>query len=534
MELIVFIKILISLSWPLSVYYSFLFVKKTLIAENKKTIMLLAATALFMLACNFIPAIRSGYDNNHDFQIISSVFFPNATIFKEISPIFIKRAVDIISNSSLYALVLVNRVLPVFSLMLFFAVLRRCGTGITASFAGTAFMFLNFHVFVNSSSFGTASVIVFSLMAAFSAYVSCCKKEKINVSDLIWIFASSIIVITARVEHTPVLFLLGLITATIQISKNGKTLKKPVFLTAILAGTLLITVCFTHQLFSYQKMTSNLCKPERPADTFQMQFIKENFSIMLSKSNEFPFPEKRSRATKTDFIILYLALLPILPEIRKLRFYYIASYSIFIFYNIFFVWQDTFPMQFARHRIVMMIPFAAMIAFALQEISDLMPKSSAGRLIKRQGKMAIASLCFFYGIVNAITAKSLNIYLMNNDREWEFLLKTQPKIQFTYKAESSLFKQNRRGIIKLYFESSKNRNAQSIYYISHDDIALEEENSYADRLFEKTKKLKPLEEYFYDERLLNAEKSLANNTYAPIREALKEKRPAKAGFYYLP
>ncbi|MDP2865821.1 MAG: hypothetical protein Q8O90_06235, partial [Elusimicrobiota bacterium] len=165
------------LSWAVSLLFLGKFAFDWWRCEPSRGNALLALTAIAVPAAiaAFLLPPRGGYDNNHDYLSLGTTFFTARPVvfplFKEYSPLFTDGLADLLSGFSLRAVLWKNRLLPVLSLFIFFAGLRRLGAGLAASAGAAALLFLNFLSPLNASSFSTTSSNMFiwllSLLALF-------------------------------------------------------------------------------------------------------------------------------------------------------------------------------------------------------------------------------------------------------------------------------------------------------------------------------------------------------------------------------
>ena len=174
-----FLKILMECSWLITLICTARFLYSFYKKENRINIFVLLLVASVMLYGNFTSPIRGGYDNNHDFISVEIDFHNNNELFsyKEISPVFLKDIIDRTSNYSLKAILDTNRIIPLFSMLLFFATVRYAGAGSIGSLTGTAVLFLNFHTFLNASAFSTTSAAAFIFISSLAAFVSFLRKN---------------------------------------------------------------------------------------------------------------------------------------------------------------------------------------------------------------------------------------------------------------------------------------------------------------------------------------------------------------------
>ena len=428
-----------------------------------------------MLYGNFTSAVRGGYDNNHDFTSIQLDSYHNNMLFsyKEISPIFIKDIIDKASGYSLKAILNTNRIIPMLSMLLFFAALKYAGAGSAGGLAGTALLFLNFHTFFNASAFSTTSASVFIFISAITAFISCLRKTKIEYWDLLWFFSSSVLSVMCRVEQTPVIFLMSISLLWEKINSLRKiNIKNPLIIISA-AGLFLITLCFCFQL-TYPSL--GLFHLESPVTNFNMQIIQENLSLCFSENPAAAFPSQTTAfSALCAAVLLFLAAGLYCLKIRcrnykefindpHFLFFLILVYNAVIYY-----WQDKYPLHFMRHRILMFIPFAALCGFSLKAIFEAAEKKG----LKELTPIYILLTVFIsvYAVLNLYTSHSLKNTLRSNDIEWAFLLNIQNEIKGKYVVHSSMALQRKELMQKYFSAGPLAQIKEKLFYIPPEALA---------------------------------------------------------------
>ena len=169
----------------------------------------------------------------------------------------------------------------------------------------------------------------------------------------------------------------------------------------------------------------------------------------------------------------------------------------------------------------MLIPFAAIAAFAAKNLSEL-AGMAIGKKAENQIKTLIAGICAFYVCLNIFTAKSLDIFLQKNDYEWIFLINSQKQLKNKYIIQTPNYRNERSGIAAKYFSARHDTSNPPLFYISQDDIRRKEiENENNENYPEK---IIPFKEYAFPERLITSSKETSD----------KNIRKKKAGFYKIP
>jgi len=475
-----FLKILMECSWLITLFCTARFLYSFYKKENRINVFVLLLVAAVMLYGNFTSSIRGGYDNNHDFTSVEIDSHNNNVLFsyKEISPVFLKDIIDRASNYSLKAILDTNRIIPLFSMLLFFAMARYAGAGSIGSLAGTAVLFLNFHTFLNASAFSTTSAAVFIFISSLAAFVSFLRKNNNGYGDLVWFSASSILSIMCRVEQTPVLFMLAAYLIINRI-KNPKeiNLKNPLILISA-AGLSLMTLCFCFQL-SYPSI--RLFHRKSPLTNFNMQIIQENIALIFSGNPAGNFPSENSAfSVECLVVLLFLATGLYCLKIIRINWKHFFNdlhflFFLILFYNaIIYRWQDIYPLHFIRHRLFMFIPFSALCCFSVKSILDAAEKKGYGNL-KPLCIVTITAFVSVYTVLNLVTSYSLKNNLRSNDIEWAFLVKSQNEIKGRYIVNSGISLQ-RRDLMRKYFSAGpETQITEKLFYIPPEALAFSKE-----------------------------------------------------------
>ena len=464
------LKLILEICWPVMLFFTFKFLISFIKREHKAAIICLAIIGITMLYGNFTAPVRGGYDNNHDFHSLGNSISKTKTLFsfKEVSPIFLKSPIDIASNYSLAALLTFNRALPLLSLFLFYAGLRSIGSGIISSLLASVFLFLNFHLFLNASSFSTTSANFFTLISSFTAFSACFAKQKISDEDIIWLFSAIIITSMARIETVPALFIMGIGL----LYEKGKV-KVPIlnsfsskFLSIL--GTICLMPCLYFQLFRLSCNSIKLARINNPFIVFNMQMIEENLAILFSPVPAEAFPKNSDIGIGTFiFIAIIICIFFYVKDKRNSgRIPALAYLLTAIYFSIIYYWQDLYPLHFIRHRILFMIPFAALIPFLLRHINNIISKIKISRQLKY---FFSAFFCISYFLLNISTAKALNNELRSNDLEWNLLLKEQKFIREKYLVTTRILSA-KQDMLNLYYRNDSSKPLKRIIYMPSDYI----------------------------------------------------------------
>ena len=428
-------------SWALSLF----FLGKSALAwwrgepSRRGALLALAAIAVPAAITAFLLPPRGGYDNNHDYLSLGTTFFTTRPLvfplFKEYSPLFTDGLADLLSGFSLRAVLWKNRLLPVLSLFVFFTGLRRLGAGLAASAGAAALLFLNFLSPLNASSFSTTSANMFiwllSLLALFDAHAS----PRLGAGNLLWILATTVLVISARFEFLPVNLL---IFAAVLISKPAgerKALAKPASLLLLIAGAGLLALWGARALSANpERMLRDLSSP---VQHLLSQLGTRNLAIpfgagLPAAENPGPQTAEAVGGAAAALCLLFLlfsvagALLGGFADREKAKRYgaFLAVLLLWLgYFSAIFSSADHYPLHFMRHQLYFFLPCACLFALGLEGF-----ESAAKRLPAAWTGAFGALLCLClaaYAALNARAAFGLNAELRTNDRELAFLMEAQ-------------------------------------------------------------------------------------------------------------
>lgn len=404
--------------------------------ESKNMLLCIGALTVAMLCGIFSTSARGGYDNQHDYNFLSMRMDDTIFSTKEISPIFFKEAVNKVSYFSLNAVLLSNRLLSVLSLLLFFAMLHSAGAGKYGSIAGSALLFLNFQHLAGVSSFCSTSINVFILIGAMSAILSVDVEKKIGTGQIAWIFSACCLAAMARVEHIPMLFILGMFVLVMAIIRKNSVFKSFKSMSLVVFGVSVLIFLFYFQLSEYKNL--KLLHSCVPIDVLTEQLIGETIFPLFSFSPEKLLPFQTDNINKCfyvscAFVIIFL-LIKYAFGIKKWKITRFSgeAFSLMLcslYFMCIYVHQDEYPLQFVRHRIYLLTPLCAMAAFAVENmISDLDTKLRN----KRNCAYILAAFLSVYFLLNLKTVIALNSQLRTNDIELSLLASAQKDFQGKY------------------------------------------------------------------------------------------------------
>lgn len=407
------------------------------------TLLLLAAAGVAGQAAFAGLAPRGGYDNDHDFGYAGRNFFSPAELAvtisdKEISPLLLAGAGDLLSGRSLPAVPPYNRLLLFLAAVVFYAFLRRCGLGAGAAFFGFAVLYFNFLAALNGNTFATSAANLFYVCAALYAAASLDSGRR-GLPGLAAALAALFLVWAGRYELAalPALFL-----AASGLRPGGGL--RALFSARPAASAALCAACaalcgawFFGVLAPY---VHNVPEPQellRPAAGFLSQFREKNLALIA------PLPAAAAWALAAAAALLAFRS-P--PAGRGARWRATALLCGCLFFSSIFVPMGLYPLHFMRHQLYYFLPFAALAAFAWR---GAWPARRSG-----WETAALALFCVVYLRANALTAARLEPERRTNDREWGVLLKAAAAwpegCVLTYGPHDA-----RRAVLKKYFPLSE-------------------------------------------------------------------------------
>ena len=393
-----------------------------------------ALAALAVGVMFFLPA-RGGYDNNHDFLCLGQEFFTSRPgillTFKEVSPLFTDGISDYASGKSIFAVLWKNRLLPVFSLFLFFTGLRRLGAGILVSAVSAAFFFLNFLSLLNASSFSTTSNIFIMLLCLLSIFDAYASKEGPGVYGTAWIASSLVLVIGARIEFLPACLLLIAGLIAVKAARGNRFFLKPANLAVIAAGVLLAAAWARHTL--NPSPVRQVGGDIQPLFNLLYQLGARNLGTMtgwaphlqgIRKLIDHSIPPACYALCAALFLFIAAGIaagcLADRESCRR-RLGALALLSAWAgYFSVIFQPLDFYPLHFMRHQLYFFLPFAFLFAAGL----DGFERAAGAR-----AKGFFTALCVLaaahYAVLNARAAVGFNRELRTNDRELEFLMQAR-------------------------------------------------------------------------------------------------------------
>lgn len=377
---------------------------------------LLAAAFVCGQVCFSGVSLRGGYDNDHDFQYLSSDFFkpaPAGSAFygKEVSPLVLDGIGDAVSGYSLAAVPVKNRLLIFLAAVLLFACLRRCGLGVSASFFGFSVFYFNFLSALNGNTFSTTPGNLFFLCSALYAAASFDGGRR-GYAGLIWALCGLFLVVAGRYE----LAVLPGLWLAVSLARPGGSLRGLLHnagdrwrSAAALCGMAALCCAWLWLVVgpaSYNGPTGG--EILRPWVHFMSQLWENNLAIAL-RLPALAVP----LATAAAFIFIFYRAMAAGDRRRPVYCALLAAWALYV--SVIFSTQAEYPLHFMRHQLYFFIPFVFLAAFAWE--------AAWGAGFARLKWPVLVVLCAVYLSANKAAALSLEGELRSNDLEWGVLLK---------------------------------------------------------------------------------------------------------------
>lgn len=470
---------LIAVSWISLLYFSAWSTTSFFIREELQKIEILSIflIAAFMLFSSFGITPIGGYDLDLVYRVTGRSFLDPEQLFaeKEIAPIFIKEIVDILSGHSIYGFIIFNRILPVFSMIMFYAGIRRAKLDFIPCIIATAVLFLNFNSLFNSSSLNTTPIITLAYISFSTAMLNFLNTDDKNpLKELLWLFSSAFAIVLSRAELSPIIFILMAACAIYVFNNNRLFLKSRAFLSVAGVGSILLFTAFCLEL-SYNM--NQLMPAYTPVANFNMQFIVGNLAVILSHN-----PADRIFAPDYSVFSIYAALLliffivPFIPTSKyslKKNNYALPAFLLAGIYScLIYHWQDNYPTEFIRHRMLLFIPFAYISAYSIRSICYFCEKNY------RKLSVLFIAAALAYSALN-IRALFIIDRQYNEDRdrvELGTLIRGQKLFADKFRI-STLFSfppfedvNMKKYFFANYFNKGKGKDSPTLIYISPEDL----------------------------------------------------------------
>ena len=397
--------------------------------DRRAALLALAAVALPAALLPFLLPPRGGYDNEHDFECLGTVFFtlkPRLSLFfKEYSPLFTDGVTDLLSGRSLEAILWKNRLLPALSACALFGALRRLGASLAVAAAGTALLFLNFLSLLNASAFSTTSSIMFVWTLSLLALADAHAAPEPGAWRLAWTLSTTALVAGARFEFLPVNFLLLAAVIAAKPPEQRRALLRPARLLLLLAGACLLAAWISRS--AALDPARQLVGAFGPARNLASELGSRNLSVLAGLRPAYPPPggNMAPRPAAADHALAWLFVLACAacafaaPARRRSNLLLAAPLLAWALYFSAIFWTpDFYPLHFMRHQLYFFTPFALLAALGLHGLEGAAARRPSAA---RAFPWLLAALTAAYAGLNARAALSYNGELRTNDRELAFL-----------------------------------------------------------------------------------------------------------------
>ncbi len=382
-----------------------------------KTALVFAAFSAAALYLASALPVRSGYDNDHDFMCLGSRFFnlnlSQLLSFKEISPLFTDAVSDLLTGRSLAGILWKNRLLLPAAAFLLYAGLRRFGLGKPAAGLACVFFGFNFLALLNANSFATTLANVFILFMSLFAAAEVYAAAEVGIKELLWVFSSMLLVLSARYEFLPAVALI--FAAVMARAARRGTLKfSAAGLSVSAAALLLLGVCAFY--IKSVSPSGQLNGAFEPFHNLAGNLWTRNLGVIAGGH----------RYAVLLLVCSIAALATAGAVIGRGKLAVKAAFTVLAlwagYFSCIYKPMDLYPLHFMRHQLYFFAPFVFLLALALDAAGDIPLVLNSGKRLK-YGLALLAAL--FYAYLNAKAVLSFNGERRTNDIELEFLMKAQ-------------------------------------------------------------------------------------------------------------
>lgn len=408
----------ILLAWPAVLYFlGAYFVAR--LRENSpsrgEAAAALAAAALALLASLALPP-RSGYDNEHDLGFLAAALFPTDLAmvfsFKEISPLITNWAANLLSGYSLEALLWKNRLLQAAAAVTLFFGLRRVGAGLAAALCATAFLAFNYLSLLNASSYSSAPGNLFLWLVSLLALAEAYAAGTLGVRHVLWIGSSLVLVAAARYEFLPANFmLLAAVLACRELAGRRDWRSGPNLAAA--AAFALLLGAWAYRLKDVAPEGLSQIGAFAPLQNFLYQAGERGFAAAGEYGGRL--------AAVFAGLSAGFALAGALLDARRRRDALILLAALLawaVYFSAIYRPLDEYPLQFMRHQLYFLLPFAFIFAAGL---AGLERSLAALRVSRIPLFILCAAGTAVYAASNMRAALDLKSELRTNDLEMAFL-----------------------------------------------------------------------------------------------------------------
>lgn len=438
----------------------------------------LAFLLVFSLSVFFssFVAVRGGYDNNHDFDYLSRSFFdikqvPMIVGEKEASPLITDGISDIVSDYSLDAVLMKNRLLIFWAAVILAAILFKLKLCYSSAMVGFGLFCFNFLVILNANTFTTTCSNVFFFLSSLFAIV-CFQSEKKNKrGNLVWMLSAMFLTLTGRYELFIISFMGFLTVAAIYLNKRESRFdifkKHPLFSCGMSAYAFICLLWIAHISGFTSYNGPGMGEAFNLMENLKYQLIERNAAFFMNQSSLIvPI------LIVSSFFMLFLRSLK--DGKKSAENLTIGLFIIvwIMYFSIIFKPLDLYPLHFMRHRLYFFIPFVFLAAFAWDCAIFFLRRIRFVQILK---PAAALLLILTYALLNIRAVESLQNERRTNDIELDFLSKTQREMGNDYVIVYPSF-DGRFFLLKKYFPFYENcsliKEDRHVKYISPESFIM--------------------------------------------------------------
>ena len=480
---------LIVLSFAVNLFFFakrlyFLFLKA---GAKKRVLAALAFLSIFSLSMFFssFVAVRGGYDNNHDVKYLSRSFFdikqvPMIVGEKEASPLITDGISDIISDYSLDAVLMKNRLLIFLAAVILAAILLKLKLGYSSAIVGFGLFCFNFLAILNANTFTTTCSNIFFFLSSLFAIVCFQSEEKNKRGNLIWMLSAMFLTLTGRYELFIVSFMGFLTVIAIYLNKRESRFdifKKHPLLSCGMAAYIFICLLWIFHISGFTSYNGpGMGEAFNLMENLKYQLIERNAAFFMRQS-----PLIVPILIVISFLMLFLRSL---KDRRKSAENLTIGLFIavwIIYFSIIFKPLDLYPLHFMRHRLYFFIPFVFLAAFAWDCAIFFLRRVKFVQILK---SVAALALILTYAVLNIRAVESLQNERRTNDIELDFLSKAQREMGNDYVVVYPSF-DGRFFLLKKYFPFYGNcsliKKERHVKYISPESFIMRRKGSVIQR-----------------------------------------------------
>ncbi|HOI41436.1 MAG TPA: hypothetical protein PK523_00690 [Elusimicrobiales bacterium] len=370
-------------------------------AERRALPAALAAAAAVLLLSSFMPA-RGGYDNEHEFTMLSTDFlsseFRHTAAFKEVAPLVTDSAAVLLGGKDLRAVLWKNRAVAAAALPLLYAALRLAGAGPAASLAAQGLFGFSFLFLLNASAFSSTASNIFIVLASL-LMLAVSSGSRISPAGLAARASVSVLlVLTSRYEFLPPL---GAAWGWLLFRRRAELAAHAPALT-LAAGALVAGL--------WAAYISGLPSPGLNPSAFT-PFANAAYHLGTMNFGVFLSPLPGVPAAALFFGVCAAALAWRAARRGGPAGYAAAWLGLWaFFFAAVYVIQDEYPLHFMRHQLYFLVPFTLLAAGGFASLPG-----------GRGAAALLAAVLPLYAALNYRAARSFDGELRTSDRELALL-----------------------------------------------------------------------------------------------------------------